>query len=114
MTGAPGKAGRRVVGRLPAAGAAVRAPTREPGAARLPSGARSRYAELPPQLARERLIRDRVPPVPPVLADTTLRFQAGLVGVPAEVTPTVQEVTGRPAGTFDAWAAEHMAAFRME
>ncbi|MFF4442360.1 hypothetical protein [Streptomyces sp. NPDC001621] len=111
MTGATGKAGRHVVGRLPAAGAAVRAPTREPGAARLPSGARSRYAELLPQLARERLIRDLVSPG---LADTTLRFQAGLVGVPAEVTPTVPEVTGRPAGTFDAWAAEHMAAFRME
>ncbi|WP_330290092.1 SDR family oxidoreductase [Streptomyces sp. NBC_00576] len=68
-----------------------------------------RYEEVPPAVAREQMIRNRVPAD---LADMTLRFQAGRAGVPAEISPTVEEVTGRPARTFDQWAADHAADFR--
>ncbi|WP_406730814.1 SDR family oxidoreductase [Streptomyces sp. NBC_01794] len=68
-----------------------------------------RYEEVPPAVAREQMIRNRVPAD---LADMTLRFQAGRAGVPAEISPTVEEVTGRPARTFDQWAADHAAHFR--
>ncbi|MGW0702203.1 SDR family oxidoreductase [Streptomyces sp. NPDC002867] len=68
-----------------------------------------RYEEVSPATARERMLRDGVPAE---LADMSLRFHAGRVGVPAEISPTVEEVTGRPARTFDQWAADHAAGFR--
>ncbi|MER5310198.1 SDR family oxidoreductase [Streptomyces sp. NPDC002773] len=68
-----------------------------------------RYEELAPEVAREQMIRDQVPAE---FADMLLDFQAGLVGVPADVTATVEEVTGRPARTLDEWAADHAADFR--
>nr|WP_240969075.1 SDR family oxidoreductase [Streptomyces sp. HNM0575] len=68
-----------------------------------------RYEEVPPDVARERMIRDRVPAD---MVEMTLKFQAGLVGVRAQVTSTVEDVTGRPARTFDQWAADHVADFR--
>jgi uncharacterized protein YbjT (DUF2867 family) len=70
-----------------------------------------RYEEVPPEVARERMIRDKVPAD---LVEMTLRFQAELVGVPAEISPTVEEVTGRPARTFGQWAADHVADFAAE
>ncbi|WP_369146278.1 SDR family oxidoreductase [Streptomyces sp. R44] len=68
-----------------------------------------RYEELAPAAAREEMLRNGVPAA---FADMLLAFQAGLVGVPAEVTTAVEEITGRPARTFDAWAAERAADFR--
>ncbi|MFJ8657770.1 SDR family oxidoreductase [Streptomyces sp. NPDC093795] len=68
-----------------------------------------RYEELAPEVAREQMIRDQVPAE---FADMLLDFQAGLVGVPADVTATVEEVTGHPARTLDEWAADHAADFR--
>ncbi|MFG2714512.1 hypothetical protein ACGFX2_28755 [Streptomyces goshikiensis] len=68
-----------------------------------------RYEEVPPDVAREQTIRDGAPAG---LADTTLRFQAGLIGVPTEISPAVEEITGRPARTSDQWAAERAADFR--
>ncbi|WP_435974241.1 NAD(P)H-binding protein [Streptomyces sp. Qhu_M48] len=68
-----------------------------------------RYEESAPEVAREQMIRNNVPAA---FVDMLLTFQAGLVGVPAEVTRTVEEVTGSPARTFDQWAAEHAADFR--
>lgn len=68
-----------------------------------------RYEEVSPATARERMLRDGVPAD---LADMTLRFHAGRVGVPAEISPTVEDVTGRPARRFDQWAADHAADFR--
>ncbi|MGW8761798.1 SDR family oxidoreductase [Streptomyces sp. NPDC055815] len=68
-----------------------------------------RYEELAPAAAREEMLRNGVPAA---FADMLLAFQAGLVGVPAEVTTVVEEITGHPARTFDAWAAERAADFR--
>lgn len=67
-----------------------------------------RYEELSPRVAREQLIENRVPAD---FVDMLLAFQAGLVGVPTEISPTVEEVTGHPARTFDQWAADHVADF---
>ncbi|MFF8971298.1 SDR family oxidoreductase [Streptomyces sp. NPDC014995] len=68
-----------------------------------------RYEELAPDVAREQMIRNQVPAD---FADMLLSFQAGLVGVPAEVSATVEEVTGHPARTLGQWAADHAADFR--
>ncbi|MFE6270215.1 NAD(P)H-binding protein [Streptomyces goshikiensis] len=68
-----------------------------------------RYEEVPPDVAREEMIRDGIPAE---FAEMTLRFQAGLIGVPTEISPAVEEITGRPARTFDQWAAERAADFR--
>ncbi|GAA4227706.1 hypothetical protein GCM10022254_16050 [Actinomadura meridiana] len=68
-----------------------------------------RYEEVPPDVARERMVRSGVPAA---FVETNLRFQAGLIGLPTEVSPAIQQVTGRPARTFDEWAAEHAADFR--
>ncbi|MFI6037311.1 SDR family oxidoreductase [Streptomyces sp. NPDC051315] len=68
-----------------------------------------RYEELAPDVAREQMIQNQVPAE---FADMLLSFQAGLVGVPAEISATVEEVTGRPARTLDQWAADHVADFR--
>ncbi|MEU9310355.1 SDR family oxidoreductase [Streptomyces sp. NPDC048256] len=68
-----------------------------------------RYEELTPEAAREQMIENRVPAE---FADMLLTFQAGLVGVPADVSPGVEEITGRPARTFDQWCADHVADFR--
>lgn len=70
-----------------------------------------RYAELTPDAARAQLIQRQVPAD---FVEMLLRFQAGLVGVPAQVSSTVEEVTGHPARTFDQWAAAHAADFMAE
>lgn len=68
-----------------------------------------RYEELPPDAAREQMVRHGIPAD---FADMSLRFQAGLVGAPTEISPRVEELTGHPARTFDRWAADHVAGFR--
>lgn len=68
-----------------------------------------RYEELAPDVAREQMIQNQIPAD---FADMLLSFQAELVGVPAEISPTAEEITGRPARTFDQWAADHVADFR--
>lgn len=70
-----------------------------------------RYEEVPPDVAREQMIQNKVPAD---VVDMTLRFQAELVGVPAEISSTVEVVTGRPARTFGQWAADHVADFASE
>ncbi|MFF1836129.1 NAD(P)H-binding protein [Streptomyces sp. NPDC058231] len=46
------------------------------------------------------------------LAEGLLALWAATDGSPAEVTGGTEKLTGRPARTFAAWAAEHAAAFR--
>jgi uncharacterized protein YbjT (DUF2867 family) len=67
------------------------------------------YEEVPPDVAREQMIQNQVPAE---FADMSLTFQAELVGVPTEISPRVEELTGQPARTFDQWAADHVADFR--
>jgi uncharacterized protein YbjT (DUF2867 family) len=49
----------------------------------------------------------------PSFADSALRYWAGLVDEPEPVTRTVEEITGRPARAFAAWAADHADDFRV-
>jgi uncharacterized protein YbjT (DUF2867 family) len=66
------------------------------------------FEELPPESAKQELIQMQWPP--PV-ADMLLSAYGAAVGAPAFVTSTVQEVTGRPAATFEQWALDHASDF---
>jgi uncharacterized protein YbjT (DUF2867 family) len=50
-------------------------------------------------------------PIPGPVADMLLAAWGAAAGLPAYVTSTVAEITGRPARTFDEWAAAHADAF---
>ncbi|MFJ7198150.1 MULTISPECIES: NAD(P)H-binding protein [unclassified Streptomyces] len=50
--------------------------------------------------------------LPEQVADALLAYAAAADGSPDEVTGDVEKLTGHPARTFAAWAAEHAAAFR--
>ncbi|MFD4315150.1 NAD(P)H-binding protein [Streptomyces sp. NPDC058548] len=50
--------------------------------------------------------------MPELFADALLSHWAGHDGRPTPLTRTVEELTGRPARTFAAWAADHEADFR--
>ncbi|GAA3258710.1 NAD(P)H-binding protein [Nonomuraea helvata] len=66
-------------------------------------GRELRFEELSREQARERMIGQ----FPPQVADLLLDALASAVGRPAEVLPTVEKVTGRPAHTYAQWAAHH-------
>ncbi len=65
-----------------------------------------RFEELSPEEAPRAL------GWPPAVANMLLGAWAAALGQPAYVTHTVEQVTGTPARTFRAWAAEHAAAFQ--
>lgn len=50
--------------------------------------------------------------MPPAYVDAFMSFFADGNLDESVVLPTVEEVTGRPPRTFDAWAAAHADAFR--
>ncbi|WLQ42466.1 NAD(P)H-binding protein [Streptomyces laculatispora] len=52
------------------------------------------------------------PFMPAEIAEALLDHWAATDGSPAEITDDAEKLTGRPARTFAAWAAEHAAAFR--
>lgn len=57
--------------------------------------------------------KDAVSPfVPAEIAEGLLDHWAATDGSAAEVTGETEKLTGRPARTFAAWAADHAAAFR--
>ncbi|MER5862071.1 NAD(P)H-binding protein [Kitasatospora sp. NPDC002040] len=68
-----------------------------------------RWEELPRAAARERLLGTGWPAG---IVDGALDFMAARIDSPEPVSSTVQDVTGAPARTLAAWAAEHAAAFR--
>lgn len=68
-----------------------------------------RFEEIPPETARERMVGGGVPAP---IADTLMRMFAAFVDRPADVSPDVERITGRPAATFARWAADHVADFR--
>ncbi|MCP3821472.1 NAD(P)H-binding protein [Streptomyces sp. A3M-1-3] len=68
-----------------------------------------RYEQVPPDVAREQMIQSRIPAD---FVDMNLTFLAELVGVPTEISPAVEQITGHPARTFDQWAADHADDFR--
>lgn len=69
-----------------------------------------RFEEISPDEARAALGAF----MPPPIVDTLLRTWAALVGNPAPVTNTVEEVTGSPARAFRRWAEDHAAEFRKD
>jgi uncharacterized protein YbjT (DUF2867 family) len=62
-----------------------------------------RFEELPPELARQEMLKRWPSPA----VDMLLRAYAAAVDRPAFVTSTVEEVTGAPARSFREWAADH-------
>ncbi|WP_331737472.1 NAD(P)H-binding protein [Streptomyces sp. NBC_00019] len=67
-----------------------------------------RFEELSPEEARRALAKRYPAPVVEALLQSAERQRAG---AKATVEDTVGALTGRPAGTFAAWAADHLAAF---
>jgi uncharacterized protein YbjT (DUF2867 family) len=65
-----------------------------------------RLEEISPDEARREL------PFPASAMTMLLNAWAAAVGVPALVTSTVAEITGRPARTFRDWVTDHAEAFR--
>jgi uncharacterized protein YbjT (DUF2867 family) len=66
------------------------------------------YEEMPPEEFRA-MLGERAPAA---IADMLLSAWNASVGIPAYVTTTVGEITGRPPRTFREWASDHAAAFR--
>ncbi|MFF0158448.1 NAD(P)H-binding protein [Streptomyces sp. NPDC005263] len=66
------------------------------------------FVEVPPDQAGP----DLFPHVPPHMLAGLLKTFAATVGTPPEITTTVEQITGTPARTFDAWAHDHAEHFR--
>jgi uncharacterized protein YbjT (DUF2867 family) len=67
-----------------------------------------RVDELPPDVFRAAASKF----MPPNAADDLLRYLAGYVGRPAQMSPDLEKLTGRPGTMFAEWAREHAASFR--
>lgn len=68
------------------------------------------FVDVPPEAARAGMLESGMPAA---YVDALLDLLAAMKAGHADgVTPTVEQVTGRPAGTFAAWARRHAAAFR--
>ncbi|MCP2166453.1 NAD(P)H-binding protein [Goodfellowiella coeruleoviolacea] len=67
-----------------------------------------RFEELPPEVARQHMLDAGVPPL---VADGLLDYHANAVNHPAEISPAVATITGRPPHTFTDWVSTHRAAF---
>jgi len=64
------------------------------------------FEEISPREAHSEL------PFPAPALDMLLKAWSAAIGIPALVTTTVAELTGRPPRTFREWAADHADAFR--
>jgi uncharacterized protein YbjT (DUF2867 family) len=60
------------------------------------------------ELAKEEALADMAG-WDPAYAEAALTYWESLVDTPEPVTPTVREVTGTPARTFEQWARDHLA-----
>lgn len=69
-------------------------------------GREVRWAEMPSAVARPMLVEMMGP-----FGESALRYWASLVDHPEPVTDGVELITGHPARTFRAWAADHAADF---
>ncbi|MGW1344282.1 SDR family oxidoreductase [Kribbella sp. NPDC002412] len=72
-------------------------------------GKNMRVEELTATDARQAMLNQGADPA---LADSAVTYWASLVANPEPVTPTVAQLTGRPALTFAEWTEEHAAEFR--
>jgi uncharacterized protein YbjT (DUF2867 family) len=71
-------------------------------------GRRLVLEEMPPDEFREMLAAS----APPAVAEMLLNAWRASVGIPAYVTHTVAEITGRAPRTFGEWAADHARVFQ--
>ncbi|MEU2058732.1 NAD(P)H-binding protein [Streptomyces sp. NPDC013455] len=71
-------------------------------------GRKLAFVEIDPAEAGPELF----PHVPPPMLGRLLESFAETVGVPPEITGTVEELTGTPARTFARWAEDHAGDFR--
>jgi hypothetical protein len=136
VTGATGTIGRPLIDLLTTEAAEVRAVTRDPLAAGLPdqvevvegdpshpdtiapslkgitgdvTGRPLSYHEIPPEVARQGMVRNGFPEP---FADTLMARYAKGAGQAALVSGAVEQILGRPARTYAQWVADHAAAFR--
>jgi hypothetical protein len=65
------------------------------------------FEEISPDTARHDVLAAWPGPV----ADMLLSAYAAAVDCPAPVTPTIQDITGRPPRTFREWAIDHAVDF---
>jgi len=106
ITGGTGNVGANLVRQLLDAGERVRVITRHPGDRSFPD----QVEVVPGDLTRPETL-------PPALAGVDGAFLelldqlAARNGTTAQVLPTVEEVTGRPAFTYAQWAASRAAEF---
>jgi uncharacterized protein YbjT (DUF2867 family) len=69
-----------------------------------------KYVDVPEATARGGMLAAGVPPA---VADSVLRYFAGVkAGKIYPPTPTVAELLGRPARTFEQWAKDHAVALQ--
>jgi uncharacterized protein YbjT (DUF2867 family) len=69
-----------------------------------------KFVDVPPEAARDTMLKTGMPPVyVDALMDLLAAMKSGKTDV---VTDTVEKVTGRKAGTFEAWARRNIAAFK--
>jgi (4-alkanoyl-5-oxo-2,5-dihydrofuran-3-yl)methyl phosphate reductase len=69
-----------------------------------------KFVDVPPEAAKDGMLKSGIPaPYVEALLDLLAAMKAGKADA---VTDTVEKVTGRKAGTFEAWARRHAAAFR--
>ena len=69
-----------------------------------------KYVDVPPEAARQGMLSAGMPPAyVEAIVDLSTFLKSGKADV---VLPTVEQVLGRKAGTFDDWATRHAAAFR--
>ncbi|MGI5353069.1 NAD(P)H-binding protein [Streptomyces sp. CA-250714] len=73
------------------------------------TGRELRFDEIPQEEARADMIAAGTPAG---IADALLDLAAVSVDVPAEVSPGVEQLTGRPGRTFAQWARDHAEDFR--
>jgi uncharacterized protein YbjT (DUF2867 family) len=69
-----------------------------------------KYVDVPPEVARQGMLSAGMPPA---YVEALVDLSAFLASNRADVVlPTVEQLLGRKAGTFDDWAKRHAAAFR--
>jgi uncharacterized protein YbjT (DUF2867 family) len=69
-----------------------------------------KFVDVPPEAAKDGMLKSGIPPVyVDALVDLYAAMKAGKADA---VTDTVEKVTGRKAGTFDAWARRNAGAFK--
>ncbi len=69
-----------------------------------------KFVDVPPEAAKDNMLKSGIPPA---YVEALLQLFAAIKAGKADfVTDTVEKVTGRKAGTFEAWVRRNIAAFK--